>query len=72
MINIGSTDRLLRLVVGIVLLAIGLLPMLGHPLIAGLGGWAWAVAAVGAVMVLTALFRFCPAYTLIGMNTCRK
>ncbi|MCC2109582.1 MAG: DUF2892 domain-containing protein, partial [Hyphomicrobiales bacterium] len=28
--------------------------------------WGW----IGVIPLFTGLFRFCPAYTLLGMNTC--
>lgn len=71
MANIGSTDRIIRIVVGLVLIAVALVPPLSAPL-GGLGRWIWILPAVGVVMVLTAVLRFCPAYTLLGVNTCTK
>ncbi|UXU75012.1 MULTISPECIES: YgaP family membrane protein [unclassified Paracoccus (in: a-proteobacteria)] len=63
--NVGSTDRILRIVVGALLILLGLL--------AGLVGfWKWLAVIVGLVLVATALFRFCPAYRLLGMNTCER
>lgn len=58
-INVGRTDRALRLVTGLVLIA---LVFVGPktPL-----GW------IGLVPLLTALFRFCPAYRLFGISTCK-
>lgn len=69
--NVGGIDRILRFVVGIVLL---LVPFVGGalPALAGLGNWAWLIGAVGLVMLLTAIFRFCPAYVPFGINTCDK
>ena len=71
MANVGGIDRVLRFVVGIVLL---LVPFVGTtvPALAGLGNWAWVIGAVGLVMLLTAIFRFCPAYPLLGISTCKK
>nr|WP_083255561.1 DUF2892 domain-containing protein [Methylobrevis pamukkalensis] len=70
--NVGSLDRLIRIVAGLVLLAIALLPPLaGLPLVAGLGPWKWLIAGVGVVMLLTGLLRTCPAYRLFGLNTGR-
>lgn len=69
--NVGTTDKRARLIVGAILLVVGVLSIVGLPLLA-LGGWAWLVALVGLVMVGTALMGFCPAYTLLGVNTCRK
>ena len=56
--NVGGIDRILRIVVGLVLIA---LVFVGPQT-----PWGW----VGLVPLLTGLFRFCPAYTLLGMNTC--
>jgi len=71
MANVGGFDRVLRFIVGIVLV---LVPFLGGsvPALAGLGNWAWVIGAVGLVMLLTAIFRFCPAYPLLGISTCKK
>jgi hypothetical protein len=58
--NVGGIDRTLRIVVGIVVLALFFV----------LEGNARYWALVGFVPLFTGLFRFCPAYTLLGMNTC--
>ena len=68
--NVGSTDRLVRLIAGVILLIIAV-PSLAGMAFAGLGGWAWLVGLVCVVLVATALLNFCPAYTLIGVNTCK-
>ena len=68
--NVGSTDRLVRLIAGLILLIIAV-PSLAGMAFVGLGGWAWLVGLVGVVLVATALLNFCPAYTLIGVNTCK-
>jgi len=71
MANVGGVDRILRFIVGIVLI---LVPFLApsFPALAGLGGWAWLIGAVGLVMLLTAIFRFCPAYSVFGIRTCER
>ena len=69
MVNVGTADRAVRAVVGLVLLAAPFIPAAAAAL-AGLGTWIWVLPAVGAVLLLTALFRFCPAYTLLGIRTC--
>ncbi|MEZ5825104.1 MAG: DUF2892 domain-containing protein [Geminicoccaceae bacterium] len=62
--NVGSTDRLLRLVAGVVLILL--------PFVVGISGWlATVLPIIGLVMVFTGFFRFCPAYTILGINTCR-
>lgn len=57
--NVGGIDRVLRIVVGLALIA---LTLLGY-----IGVWGW----IGVVPLATGLFGFCPVYTLIGMNTCQ-
>ena len=58
--NVGATDRILRIVVGLVLLSLFFV----------LEGNARFLGLLGLVMIATGVFRFCPAYTLLGMNTC--
>jgi hypothetical protein len=38
---------------------------------AAIGLWKFAFAAAGAILIGTAAFRFCPAYRLVGISTCR-
>lgn len=56
--NVGRADRIIRIVLGLVLIA---LVFVGPqtPL-----GW------IGLVPLLTAFVRFCPAYALVGLSTC--
>ena len=68
--NVGSTDRLIRLIAGIILLIIAVPSLAGMAFI-GLGGWAWLVGLIGVGLVASGLLNFCPAYTLIGVNTCK-
>lgn len=69
-VNVGSLDRILRIVVGLVLLAMTpqLGAMIGSPLGAPLGNIAW----IGIVPLFTALIGWCPAYSIIGVKTCRR
>ena len=58
--NVGKTDRLIRIVVGIALLS---LIFVGPKTMWGL---------VGLVPLATAFINFCPAYKLLGLNTLGK
>lgn len=58
--NIGSADRILRIVAGLILIA---LVFVGPQT-----PWGW----IGILPLATGLFRFCPAYTALGVNTCAK
>ncbi len=60
--NVGSTDRLLRIVVGAALL---LWFFLDH----GMGPWHYA-KLIGIVPLLTGIFSTCPVYSLLGISTC--
>ena len=57
-INVGTIDRVLRIVAGLVLIALAATGTVGW--------WGW----LGVVPLATGLFRFCPAYALLGINTC--
>jgi len=57
--NIGSIDRILRIVIGIALLVWGF--VLSSPM----NYW----GAIGAIPLFTALVGWCPAYTLISFST---
>lgn len=70
MANVGSIDRMLRAAGGVVLLVAPFLPPFAG-FFAALGLWKFAVVAAGAIMIATAAFRFCPAYRLVGISTCR-
>ena len=58
--NVGKTDRMIRIVVGIALLS---LIFVGPKTMWGL---------VGLVPLATAFINFCPAYKLLGVNTLGK
>jgi hypothetical protein len=57
--NIGTTDRAIRGVVGIALIALAIT--------GNLTPWGW----LGIVPLATALLSWCPAYTLFGFKTCK-
>ena len=56
--NVGGIDRILRIVVGLVLIALAATGTVGW--------WGW----LGVIPLLTGVVRFCPLYSLVGMNTC--
>ena len=60
--NMGNLDRVIRIAVGLLLLAFAL--RLGFA-DTGLNWVGW----IGVVPILTALVRFCPAYALLGIRT---
>ena len=63
--NVGTVDRALRALIGI-------LALLGAFALGWFSGWmVWAAAAVGVIMLVTAAVGSCPLYRLVGMNTCK-
>jgi branched-subunit amino acid ABC-type transport system permease component len=56
--NVGGIDRILRIVAGLVLIALAATGVVG----------AWGY--LGVIVLATGVFRFCGAYTLFGVNTC--
>jgi len=63
--NVGKFDRIARVVVAIVLAALVYNGTLE-------GGLATGGYIVAAVLLITSVIGFCPAYRLMGMNTCGK
>ncbi len=57
-INVGGVDRMLRIAVGLVLIVLAATGTVGW--------WGW----LGVLPLLTGLMRTCPAYALLGLNTC--
>ena len=57
--NIGSLDRILRIVIGAALIA--------ATLMGAIGVWGW----IGVVPLATALMGWCPPYAILGFSTCK-
>lgn len=56
--NVGTIDRVIRVVLGAVLMALAATGTVGW--------WGW----IGVVPLATGLFKFCPAYAMVGLSTC--
>jgi len=56
--NEGTIDRALRVLAGLVLIALAATGTVGV--------WGW----IGVVPLATGLIGWCPAYTLLGISTC--
>ena len=61
--NVGGTDKLIRITLGVALVALGLLVDLGVT-------WSIVAYAVAVILLLTALLNYCPLNTLFGIDTC--
>lgn len=58
--NVGGYDKIARIVVGALLIVLALTGTIGV--------WGW----IGVVPLATGLLNTCPAYSLLGINTCKK
>lgn len=58
-INVGQTERVLRIIIGVVILGLGLY----------FQNW-WGL--VGLIPLVTGSIRFCPLYRLLGINSCKR
>jgi hypothetical protein len=59
-LNSGGVDRVIRILAGLALLAWAIV----------FHGPVWAY--IGIVPLATGLIGWCPAYTILGINTCKK
>ncbi|HPI72036.1 MAG TPA: DUF2892 domain-containing protein [bacterium] len=56
--NIGTTDRTIRIVLGLIILVMGVI-------------FKSYFGLLGLLLIATGLLRWCPAYLPFGLNTCR-
>jgi hypothetical protein len=61
--NVGTVDRVVRIVIGLALIAYAI--PLGFPHT----GWNW-VGWIGVIPLITGIAGMCPAYRLTGLSTC--
>ncbi|MGQ7960494.1 YgaP family membrane protein [Pseudomonas sp. SP16.1] len=57
--NVGTLDRSLRIAAGLILIGLSLSGVIGL--------WGW----IGLLPLATGMLRFCPAYPLLGISTCK-
>ena len=68
--NVGASDRIVRIGVGLALLAVALVVSTGIVATAPVAGIVAAVA--GLVLLATGTMRMCPIYRILGVNTCSR
>lgn len=56
--NVGSADRMIRIVLGLAIIVVGIV----------MKSW-WG--AIGLLPLLTGVLRCCPAYMPFGLSTCK-
>ena len=60
--NVGMIDRVVRIIIGIVLLAAFALGWVASP-------WSYLVALIGLIALITGAVGTCALYSLLGMST---
>ena len=56
--SVGRIDRVLRISAGLVLVVLAASSVIG--------AWGW----IGIVPLASGVFKFCPMYSILGINTC--
>jgi hypothetical protein len=56
--NVGSLDRIARVLIGLLLITLAAMGTIGM--------WGW----IGIVPLATAAFSVCPLYSILGLSTC--
>jgi hypothetical protein len=57
--NVGRFDHLIRILIGILLMSLADMNVIG--------AWGW----FGVIPLITGALRYCPIYSLLGVNTCK-
>ena len=63
--NVGGIDRKLRIILGVVLIA---LVFVGERIGINIGNWGW----LGIIPLATGFLSTCPLYSIFGMSSCPK
>jgi len=61
-INEGSLDRIIRVILGLVVLSLWFV----------LQGSAQYLALIGLIPLITGIIGWCPLYTILGINTLKR
>lgn len=59
LINVGWIDQFIRILMGLTLMELASDGLIGD--------WGW----LGTLLLITGAFRYCPIYSLFGINTCK-
>lgn len=63
--NVGKIDRVIRIILGIILLYLFIVNMVAAP-------WSYLVALIGLILIVTGIIGTFPLYSILGMNTLGK
>lgn len=63
--NIGKSDKMIRVILALILAAIDFFEIVTWE-------YSWIFTVFAITLLVTSLINFCPAYTLLGVNTCEN
>lgn len=63
--NVGMIDRVVRIILGIVLIAVFAMNMVAAP-------WSYLVLLIGIIALVTGAVGTCPLYSILGISTADK
>jgi hypothetical protein len=63
--NVGMIDRVVRIILGIVLLIVVVMKMVPAP-------WSYLIALIGLIALVTGAVGTCALYSILGMDTLPK
>ncbi|MFH0968671.1 MAG: DUF2892 domain-containing protein [Methanobacteriota archaeon] len=60
--NVGKSDQIIRILLGIILLIVSVMGYVGTP-------WSYLLVIIAIIALLTGIIGTCPLYSLLGLNT---
>jgi hypothetical protein len=63
--NMSTVDRTIRIVAAIIIAVLFFMRVIT-------GTWGIVLTSFAAVLLVTSIIGFCPLYTVLGINTCRR
>ena len=63
--NMGALDKSLRVLIAIIIALLYYLDVIE-------GTLAYVLMAIAIIFLITSFISFCPLYTILGINTCRR
>ncbi|MBT0664234.1 DUF2892 domain-containing protein [Geobacter pelophilus] len=66
--NVGTLDRIIRFTLGLLFMYVG---FFDNPIVTG-GTFKFLIGVFGTIVFLSALFRVCPMYWIVDLDTTGK
>ncbi|MBL7884524.1 MAG: DUF2892 domain-containing protein [Bacteroidia bacterium] len=63
--NMGNSDKIIRVLIALVVIALYFSNIIS-------GTLGIVLLVLSGIFILTSIVSFCPLYTILGINTCKK